>query len=68
MPNVPFAITDGSLTFLGTRAMKRERARERDEKKVQCKGLEERGQQERCTGLDEMKTGRDQARGEDRKM
>lgn len=33
MPNVPFAITDGSLTFLGTRAMKRERQREREMKK-----------------------------------
>lgn len=25
MPNVPFAVTDGSLTFLGKRAMMRKR-------------------------------------------
>ena len=45
MPNVPFAITDGSLTFLGTGAMTREGGEK--EKKKKRKRLEERGQWER---------------------
>ncbi len=55
MPNVPFAITDGSLTFLGTRAMGEMR-----KKKVEWKRLEERGQRERRRGLDKTREGRDQ--------
>lgn len=43
MPNVPFAITDGSLTFLGKRAM----MREREIQKKGGEGLEEKGQQGR---------------------
>lgn len=58
MPNVPFAITDGSLTFLGKRAMRRERWRG---KKVEWKRLEER---ERRRGLDKTREGRsDKRRG-----
>lgn len=35
MPNVPFAVTDGSLTFLGKRAMMRKRQKEAEKKPTQ---------------------------------
>lgn len=58
MPNVPFAITDGSLTFLGTRAMRRER----DEKKKKWSGKDWRRGDSRKGAEDWIKQGKGEIR------